>query len=171
YGGEGPYTRTHIITVVDEDTFTIPVAFVDDHAVKGVWTSVRITSVSPANARGTAEIGPGGSTIVYTPEVNFVGDEVFAYTLEDSLGNVDRGLVSVHLTLDQLNGNLQANHGSFSAARGLATRLDVLANANRLPATGASLQITRIVTPPALCDVQLVDNQILSRQLEAGPFP
>ena len=37
YGGHATYNGYHAITVIDADTFTIPVYFVDNDAFKGVW--------------------------------------------------------------------------------------------------------------------------------------
>jgi len=37
YGGHPSYNGYHTVTVVDADTFTLPIFFVDDHVNKGVW--------------------------------------------------------------------------------------------------------------------------------------
>ncbi|HMP96253.1 MAG TPA: Ig-like domain-containing protein [Kiritimatiellia bacterium] len=37
YGGHPSYNGYHLVTVIDEDHFTIPRFFVDDHPEKGVW--------------------------------------------------------------------------------------------------------------------------------------
>ncbi|NIP97538.1 MAG: lamin tail domain-containing protein, partial [Akkermansiaceae bacterium] len=39
YGGIGGYDGTHEVTVLDNTTFTIPVAFLDNHGSKGTYTS------------------------------------------------------------------------------------------------------------------------------------
>ncbi|MBL9139747.1 MAG: tandem-95 repeat protein, partial [Verrucomicrobiales bacterium] len=165
YGGSGPYNRSHLVTVVDADTFTIPVVFVDDASVKGVWTTLRITGVSAGSEGGRLTLDHLGGVIHYDPRVNFVGDEVFAYGIIDGLGNVDEGVVSVKVTRNQENGNLQANADFYAVAKGQAPILDVLANDNILPALGSALTITRILTQPALDQVEIVDNAIVYRQV------
>ena len=170
YGGSPTYNQVHLVTVVDSNRFSIPVAFVDDHAVKGLWTAFTITGVSDPNAGGTVTVAPGASGLLYTPEPDFVGDETFAYTLTDTLGRSDRAFVTVRVTLDALNGFLVAHPDSFTVARGEAPVLDVLANDNRV-AGGASLFITRILSQPARDQVQLSGSGIAYAQLSAGPFP
>ncbi len=177
YGGAGLYNRVHRVEVLDADTFTIPAAYVDNHAVKGAWSRLRIVEVTPPSQGGTVEIDPGGSTVSYSPAVSLVGEEVFAYTIEDSLGNVDRGVVSIRAVVEPLNGNLQVNRDFFSVARGQSAALDVLANDHRLPASGRELTLTRIVSQPVLLPggteprdaVTISDNRVLFQQSFNGP--
>lgn len=176
YAGAGLYARTHLIEVVDADSFTIPAAFVDNAATKGHWSALRIVEVTAPNRGGTVQIAPGAGAVIYSPEVNFVGDEVFAYSIEDDMGNRDGGVVSVRAVVNQLNGNLQANADRFSVARGQSPILDVLANDNIVPAPGQDLVLTRIVSQPVLLPgatvardlVELVGNQIRFLQSSDG---
>lgn len=51
----------------------------------GVTGDVRIVDIGEPNRRGVAALAVSGTStrIVYTPEVNFVGDEVFTYRITD----------------------------------------------------------------------------------------
>ena len=132
----------------------------NDRNFTGQGGALRIVSVGTPDHLGTVAI-VGGTNLTYTPEVNFVGDEIFPYTISDQSGNLDSGLVTVRVTVNQLNGNLQANADHFSAAKGESPLLDVLLNDNILPAPGANLTITRIVSlPNAGGQAVLEDNRI-----------
>ncbi|MCC7377683.1 MAG: tandem-95 repeat protein [Verrucomicrobiales bacterium] len=170
-GGSGPYNRSHVVTVIDANTFSIPVAFVDNAATKGHWTTLRVTGVSVGNQGGQLAIDASGAKIVYQPQALFVGDEVFAYTIVDGLGNVDEAVVSVKVTRNQENGNLQANSDFYAVAKGQSPVLDVLGNDNILPAAGSALTITRILTQPAFDEVSIVDNKIVYHQLNPVTTP
>jgi len=132
----------------------------NDRNLTGFGGSLRITSVGAPNQGGVVAIATNGTTITYTPEINFVGDEFFTYTIADTNGNTDTGLVQVRVTVNQLNGNLQARDDNFTVAVGESPVLNVLANDNILPALGANLTITRIVTQPGQDSVVLAGNQI-----------
>ncbi len=107
----------------------------NDTSLDGVATSRHIASVGPPSAGGTVAINASES-LIYTPEVGFVGDEVFTYTIEDDLGNRDTALVTARVTIDRLNGNLRANGDRFTVAAGQSPLLNVLANDSIIPATG-----------------------------------
>ncbi len=143
----------------------------NDRNLTGAGGSLRIISVGAGNRGGVVSIGSTGTTVTYTPEVNFVGDEFFTYTVTDTNGNTDTGLVNVRVTVNQLNGNLQARDDNFTVAVGESPVLDVLANDNILPASGADLTITRIVTSPAVDSVVLAGNRITYVQNRTNPAP
>jgi len=109
--------------------------------------------------RGVVSITAGGAMLLYTPEVNFVGDETFTYTISDEFGNIDKGRVTVRVTRELFNGDLQVNDDAFSVALGEEVSLDVLANDNRLPGTGGALIITRLITNNQP-HIRLVNNMI-----------
>jgi len=119
----------------------------NDVNLTGLTGVLTIVDIGTPGERGTAEFG-GNNTIIYTPETSFVGDEYFTYTVMDTQGNTDRALVQVRVTVEQLNGNLQANPDAFTVAKGQSPLLNVLANDDLVPATGAAISITRIATPP-----------------------
>lgn len=121
--------------------------FANDANLTGLTGALNIIAVGTPSQRGTAGIGDN-NTITYTPETNFAGDEYFTYTVVDGQGNTDTALVTVRVTIEQLNGNLQANRDAFTVAKGQSPLLAVLANDDLIPATGAALSITQISTAP-----------------------
>ncbi|MDA3923259.1 MAG: Ig-like domain-containing protein [Kiritimatiellae bacterium] len=121
---------------------------------------ISISSVGIPDSRGTVSITADGSTLTYTPEINFVGDETFIYLITDTFGNIDKGRVTVRVTTELFNGDLQANHDAYSIALGETVMLDVLANDNRLPEAGSDLIITRLLTTTNQTNITLVNNKI-----------
>ncbi len=154
--------------VADGSAMTLEV-LANDRNLTGAGGTLSITAVGTPNQGGTVAVN--GTTITYTPEVNFVGDEFFTYTISDTNGNTDTGLVNVRVTVNQLNGNLQAADDKFTVAVGEAPVLDVLANDNILPAAGSNLTLVRIVTPPALDSVAIAGNRLTYTQNPANPAP
>ena len=120
----------------------------NDRNYTGAGVTLRVAGVGIPSRGGTAVIGTDGTNIIYTPQVNFVGDEVFTYQIIDENGYGDWALVTARVTVNQLNGDLQANDDYFSVAKGESVALNVLANDNIMPAAGASLTITRILSAP-----------------------
>ncbi|MBI2929819.1 MAG: tandem-95 repeat protein [Verrucomicrobia bacterium] len=143
----------------------------NDRNLTGFNGSLHVTTVGAPHRGGTAALDPATGEIVYSPEVNFVGNEVFTYEVADEDGNTDRALVTVRVTVNQLNGNLQANADHFTVAKGQAPLLDVLANDNLVPAPGQNLTIASLVSTPAVDVVEIVNNRIRYTQTSAGPFP
>lgn len=143
----------------------------NDRNLTGLAGDLEIASVGPASNGGVVLLDATRRTVLYTPEVNFVGDEVFPYVVVDPLGNADHGVVTVQVTVNALNGNLQANADAFTVARGESSVLEVLANDHTLPQLGSELFITRIVTPPARDVVTLTGNRLVYAQTATGPFP
>jgi VCBS repeat-containing protein len=120
---------------------------VNDVNLSGLTGALTIVDIGTPSALGTVEDGENG-TVIYTPETSFVGDEYFTYTVMDAQGNVDSALVQVRVTVEQLNGNLQANPDAFTVAKGQSPLLSVLANDDLIPASGASIGITQITAAP-----------------------
>lgn len=119
----------------------------NDTNLEGVATSRRIVAVGPPSNGGTVALN-GTESIIYTPETGFVGDEVFTYTIEDSLGQRATATVTARVTVNRLNGNIQANDDIFTVAAGQSPLLDVLANDDAIPATGTPLTISGIASAP-----------------------
>lgn len=143
----------------DGSTFELAL-LANDSNLSGSGGAIRIVSVGTPNRGGSVALNAAADGVVYTPQVNFVGDEVFPYAISDENGNTDRGFVVVKATVNQLNGNLQANDDAYSVALGEESVLDVLANDNILPSSSVGLTITRIVSQPAQDRVELSNNQI-----------
>ena len=141
---------------------------VNDRDFTGSTGGLRVISVTPPNQRGDVSIGASGMTLIYTPEVNFVGDETFDYMVSNPEGDTDKATVTVRVTVTEINGNLRANPDAFTIAAGQRPNLDVLAN------DGPGLTITRILgSPPGPAQdrVILTNNQITYIQTAPGPFP
>jgi hypothetical protein len=143
----------------------------NDRNLTGFNGALHVTAVGAPHRGGKAALDPATGEIVYSPEVNFVGDEVFTYEVADEDGNTDRALVTVRVTVNQLNGNLQANADAFTVAKGQAPLLDVLANDNLVPAPGQNLTIASLVSTPGVDGVEIVNNRVRYTQTSAGPFP
>jgi len=118
----------------------------NDTNLDGVASSRRIVSVGSPDAGGAVTIN-AETSLIYTPQTGYVGDEVFVYTIEDDLGNRATAKMTARVTVDRLNGNLRANGDSFTVAAGQSPLLDVLANDNIIPATGDPLQLVSVVSP------------------------
>jgi VCBS repeat-containing protein len=110
YGGHPSYNGYHVVTVTGADTFTLPVAFVDDAATKGLWTVLnndnRLSTTSKDGAAVTLEIraNRGQTNIVYNPRPSAWLDgladgesstDTFYYAVEDNRGAVSLALLSV----------------------------------------------------------------------------
>jgi len=110
---------------------------------------------------GTIEINTNNTSLIYTPQTGFVGDEIFTYTITDPWGNIDRARVTVRVTVERFNGNIQANEDYFSVAVGEEVVLNVLANDNRLPLLGTQLSIIQLMTNGLVGTVQQVGNALV----------
>lgn len=110
YGGHPSYNGYHVVTVTGPDTFTLPVAFVDDAPAKGLWTVLnntnRLSTTSKDGAAVTLEIraNRGQTNIVYNPRPSAWLDgladgesstDTFYYAVEDNRGAVSLALLSV----------------------------------------------------------------------------
>ncbi|WP_193211276.1 Ig-like domain-containing protein [Luteolibacter marinus] len=110
YGGHPSYNGYQEITVVDGDSFTIPVGFVDDAPAKGLWTmlddSNRLATTSALGAQVNLEIRANRiqTNVVYDPRVSEYlnglrqvdsATDSFYYAVEDNDGAVSLALVSI----------------------------------------------------------------------------
>ncbi len=110
YGGHASYNNLHPATVVDADTFTIPVLYVDNHAVKGLWARMeddnRLSTTSMLGAAVALEIraDPRETSLVYNPRVSAflnglaAGEtawDLFYYVAQDSHGAAALGLAQI----------------------------------------------------------------------------
>jgi hypothetical protein len=151
YGGHPSYNGYHLITVLDPDTFTIPVFFVDDATNRGVWAILnetnRYAAVTAVEAPVTLTLRASAQEdhFIYDASVSAflqglaVGEvhtDRFYYAVEDSHGAIGIGSVDVRVTgvnntptpladpdpLDQLDPLV----GSNTLAQVLASGLDLL---------------------------------------------
>ena len=110
YGGHPSYNAIHVIEVIDEDSFLLPVSFVEDHQQKGVWVKyVRGSQLNATSDKGAAlalEIRADHreTNIAYNPRASSVlngiasdatmGD-LFYYAVEDRHGAISVARVDV----------------------------------------------------------------------------
>lgn len=108
--------------------------------------TLTVTAVTQGNHGGTISIGPGGSTIRYTPAASFIGTETFTYTVKDTGGLTDTATVTV--TVVNANDNPVANADTATTTEDIATpiTINVLANDNSGNDTGETLTVTAVGT-------------------------
>ena len=110
-GGIATATVTTIVTVNSDPTAYADAYTVDEDSVDNVFEvlandssypdvgeilSVMAVNIPPGN--GTARVGRGGQAILYTPNANYFGADVFAYILSDGHGGTSTATVSVTVT-------------------------------------------------------------------------
>ncbi len=108
--------------------------------------TLSITAVSPASAQG-GTVSLSGTTITYTPRLNFNGADTFTYTLSDGVGGAATGTVTVNVA--SLNDAPIPGADSAIAFKDNAATIQVatlLANDSPGPANESSqtLQITSV---------------------------
>jgi VCBS repeat-containing protein len=170
YGGHPSYNGYHLVTVTGTDTFTLPVAFVDNAATKGLWTVLtnqnRLATTSKDGAEVTLEIRASRSqtNIVYNPRPSAFLDgladgesstDTFYYAAEDNRGAVSLALLSVTVAgvnNDPVPGD---NPPGLSVLGPLLTGgttapqlLDGSAVLHMLPAPGGSGRVNVAIRPP-----------------------
>lgn len=134
----------------------------NDRNYTGTGGSLRVIEVGQTSQGGVCAVGSGSSNLVYTPPPGFVGDEVVTYLIDDGQGNTDRAQILIRVTVNRLNGVLQANPDFFSVARGESGVLNVLGNDNVLPETGTNLTVAGVVMAPTMGGLALLaSNNII----------
>jgi VCBS repeat-containing protein len=134
--------------------------------------TLRIAELGLPDQNGSVVTNAEGTEVIYTPAVNFVGDEVFTYAVSDEWGNISRGRVVVSVVIEALNGDLQANADFYTVARGESLILPVLGNDNRLPADSSGFVITGLSGTNGTDAITLEGGDLVFRQLnDTGPYP
>ena len=67
-------------------------------------SSLRIASVDAGDLDGTIDLSADGTTVIYTPGENAVGEQSFTYVLEDTQGNQSEATVYVEVMADSHDG-------------------------------------------------------------------
>ncbi|VGO20755.1 Ig-like domain-containing protein [Pontiella sulfatireligans] len=140
----------------------------DSGGTVGIVTNV-VVSGTGTNAVTHTNI----NSLAYSPEVNFVGDEIFTYGIEDEWGNYSQGRVVARVTVEELNGHLQANDDFFTVALGESVQLPVLANDNTLPGSTASFVITGLSDTNGIDEIAINGSGIAFTQTNhpgSAPF-
>ena len=128
-------------------TTNVPLAVLaNDSDYTGITGGVWVAEADITLFGGTVQVAEDGTALVYSPPEGFVGTDLFTYTITNGLGSRATGLVRVVSEVDRANGDLQATDDRFAVAFDQSVALDVLANDDVLPSTGAGLDIARIVS-------------------------
>lgn len=113
YGGHPSYNGYHVATVINDDSFSIPVSYVDDNTQKGVWAilddSNRLQARTAAGVPVALTIRADAceNNLVYRAgDSAFLDglsegeryDDTFWYAIEDGHGAIGIGQVTVEIT-------------------------------------------------------------------------
>lgn len=104
--------------------------------------TLTVSAVTQGNHGGTVTIGPGGSTVRYTPAANFVGTETFTYTVKDSGNLTDTATVTV--TVADINDNPVAVADTATTTEDIATAITINVIANDTKEAGETLTVTGV---------------------------
>ena len=119
-----------------------------------------IIDAGPSWQGGSVEIAPDGQALIYSAPPGFIGDDFFRYTIENERGDQNSARVMVRSVVAPVNGLLWAADNVFTVAAGETVLLDVTANDNQLPATGAGLTITDVFSVSSGPQPILTNNMI-----------
>ena len=126
--------------VTPEDTGILIVVLANDSDPDG--DPLEVTSIEIDPRHGTAVIDDGGG-VLYVPDADYVGPDVFTYRICDSQGGCDTAVVSV--TVTPVNDGPRANDDSYAVPADKTSILDVVLNDSDPELD--ELSATRIVTP------------------------
>ncbi len=170
------YTNTFMVAISDnsflfavDDQFHLPAGngarvldvLANDRDYTDAVGLLTIVNAGPALHGGTVAIGTGGVNLVYSPPTGFAGDDYFRYTIRNDRGDEDSAVVMVRTVAPTVNGLLYAANDQFAVAAGESVILDVTANDNLLPATGAGFTISAILDSTLPGQPVLTNNTVL----------
>lgn len=143
------------LLVANDDSFSVQAnstnnvlpVLANDTLLTGVFGPVTILSAGGTNLHGTLEITAARDALVYTPDLNYVGDEIITYRISDARGGSDTATVRIRVTVEVLNGRLKANNDAYTVALGTTVTLQPLANDNVPPSAAGSLTILSVAAP------------------------
>ena len=118
---DAPETVTDGVTVLEDATATFDVRANDNDADGDSLTVLSVTN--PVN--GTVTINPD-NTLLYTPNTNFAGTDVFTYVVSDGNGGQSTGTVSIGVT--PVNDSPTAADDTAVTDEDSALLINVLAN-------------------------------------------
>ena len=133
-----PVAIDDAVTTPDNTAVTIDV-LANDNDVDG--DTLTIDSITQP-ITGTAAIS--GTMVVYTPTLDFSGEDSFTYTISDGNGESDTATVMV--TVSDVNVDPVANDDTASTAEDTAVTIDVLANDS--DADGDTLTVDSVTDSP-----------------------
>jgi hypothetical protein len=132
----------------------------NDYDLEGDSFNV-IRFTQPYNGTVTRGIA---NELVYSPDVDFVGDEIFSYTIQDAQGNLSTALV--HVSVKSIDPKVVALDDTVSVAANTSIEIDVLSNDS---ASSSQALTISDYTQPAHGAVSLANNK-LTYTPQAGFF-
>lgn len=132
-----------------DDSFYVPAETVgrnldvlaNDRDFTPFASTLTIVDVGPALMGGTVSIAPDGKSLVYDSPAGPACDDYFRYVVENEIGNRRSARVLVRSVTPPLNGILGAASDHAAVAYGETAVLNVRANDNTLPLSGAELSL------------------------------
>ncbi len=168
YGGHPSYNGFHTITRIDDQSFSIPVPYVDNHTNSGVWTILddanRLTATSQQGAAVQLEIRANRreTSVVYNPRASTnlnalarlqTTNDTFFYAVQDPHGALT--LAEVTVTVTGVN-DLPVP----GADPGSLTGLDPLLGVGQSPAQALSDSTVDYYLPPMSGRTNRIDAQL-----------
>ncbi len=134
---------------VVDDSFYVPAETVgrsldvlaNDRDFTPFASTLTIVDVGPALMGGTVSIAPDGKSLVYDSPAGPACDDYFRYVVENEIGNRRSARVLVRSVTPPLNGILGVASDHAAVAYGETAVLNVRANDNTLPLSGAELSL------------------------------
>ncbi len=123
----------------DEDNAVLISVLSNDSDVEADTLTITGTTSS---SNGTVNIN-GGTTITYTPNADFFGNDSFVYTIEDGNGGADTA--TVNITVNPINDNPVANTDDVSTNEDNALIIGVLTNDSDVD--GDTISVTTTTNP------------------------
>ncbi|MBN1861538.1 MAG: cadherin-like domain-containing protein, partial [Candidatus Thermoplasmatota archaeon] len=133
-----PNANNDIYTVNEDTTTQLSVLANDNDPESHTLTIISVTT----SQHGTTSTD--GSTVTYTPDLNYHGPDSFGYTISDGHGGTAQATVSI--TINPVNDPPNANNDTAVVAEDTTNnQINVLINDNDID--GDSLTITNVTTP------------------------
>ncbi len=140
--GNAPPEALGDSVVTPEDTGVLIVVLSNDSDPDGEVLAVTSIEVEPRH--GTAVLDAGGG-VLYVPDADYVGPDVFTYRVCDSSAACDTAVVSVEVT--PVNDAPRANDDSYAVSTGARTQLDVTLNDSDPELDDLTVTVALVVEP------------------------
>jgi uncharacterized protein (TIGR03382 family) len=140
-----PKANNDSFSVAEDSGATGLTVLANDTSVPDSGETLTITAATqPPNGQGLVSFT--GSSLTYTPTLDFVGTTTFTYTISD--GNGGTATATVTVTVGGTNDAPTANSDSYTMAEdSAATVLTVLANDTIAPDTNETLTVAAVTQP------------------------
>jgi VCBS repeat-containing protein len=112
-------------------------------------TTLKVTGVTQG-AHGTVTIGPGGNSVLYKPNPNYIGTDSFTYTISDRTTGGLSDTATVFVNVTEANDNPTAVNDLFTITEDNTLDdindniINVLGNDSFAPDTGETLTVTGV---------------------------